>query len=128
MLVHQRSASPLAETGSSQILMGGGVAQERALLRRTAREGGSPLITTVSFGTLIGLGVNLTPRRPIEGVACKRGLAGQIDRVTQGALGITRIGSCKRPIDGNHGARVALIEQVVEPQDHAPVRCRQRRS
>src|SRR5579862_7202194 len=101
--------------------MNGGVAQEGALLRWIARQSRRPLVTVVRRVTLVGSGVNLAPRRPVEGVTRERGFVGQIDGIAQGALRIARIGSSERSVDRNHRAGVAVIEQVVQSQNGLPV-------
>ena len=108
-------------------LMGGRIAPEGQLLGGTTRQRGCPLIAHVRFLTLIGSGVNFTARRPIERVVRECRFLRQREGLAQCALRITRIGPCERSIDGNHRTGIALIKQIVQPQDRVPIRCRERR-
>lgn len=98
-------------------------AQEGILLRRAARKIRRLLVTTVRFLWLVGSRMNFAACSPVERVPRQHSLLAQLHSLAQSTLRIAGISTRDRAIDRDHRAGIALIEQIVECQDRAPVGC-----
>src|ERR1700692_1631763 len=103
------------------------ITQEGVLLRRATRKSRCLLVAAVRFLSLVGSRMNLAARRPVERVPRQHGLLAQLHSLAQSTQRIAGIWTRERAIDRDDRAGIALIKQIVESQDCAPVGCLHRR-